>query len=57
MQLQQVSDNLGTHSAAKGGAYFTFGLYEGLYLNTDIYDKSIRTESELKFMYPRGRVQ
>ena len=56
MQLQQVTDNLGMHGAAKGGAYFAFGLYEGLYLNTDIYDKSIRTESELKFMYPRGCV-
>ena len=32
VQLQQVTDNLGTYSAAKGGAYFAFGLYEGLYL-------------------------
>ena len=32
VQRQQVTDNLSTYSAANGGAYFAFGLYEGLYL-------------------------
>ena len=31
VQLQQVTENLGMHGAAKGEAYFAFDPYEGLY--------------------------
>ena len=32
VQRQQVTDKLGPYIAANGGAYFAFGLYEGLNL-------------------------